>query len=41
VLVGLAFVSSFQAMKGLDKWAYGNDPIVLAGGGLRVGYGTW
>jgi hypothetical protein len=41
VLVGLAFVSSFQAMKGLDKEAYDNDPIVLAGGGLRVGYGTW
>ncbi|MEJ7729351.1 MAG: hypothetical protein WKG00_09050 [Polyangiaceae bacterium] len=41
VLVGLAFVSSFQAMKGLYEEAYGNNPIVLAGGGVRIGYGTW
>lgn len=41
VLVGLAFISSFQAMKGLAKEAYGNDPIVLAGGGFRVGYALW
>jgi hypothetical protein len=41
VLVGLAFVSSFQATKGLEEEAYGHDPIVLAGGGLRVGYALW
>ena len=41
VLVGAMFVSYFQATKGLGKNAYGNDPLVWAGGGIRAGYGTW
>jgi hypothetical protein len=41
VLVGAAFMTYFQAMKGLDSAAYGNDPIVSAGGGVRIGYATW
>jgi hypothetical protein len=41
VLVGAALQSYFQAMKGLDKVAYDNDPLVWFGAGLRIGYGTW
>jgi hypothetical protein len=41
VLVGLAFQSYFQSIKGIDEAPFGKTPVAIIGGGLRVGYALW
>jgi hypothetical protein len=41
VLIGLAFQNYFQSIRGIDSKPFGVSPLVILGGGLRVGYAFW